>query len=47
MYMMMTFFLAAFVYLNILVMDRKNVKISTYIWLGLVTAGGFLTQYYF
>lgn len=47
MYMMMTFFLAAFVYINILIMDREKRNIRLYIWLALVTAGGFLTQYYF
>ena len=48
MYMMMTFFLAAFVYINILIMNsRDNRNIRLYFWLGLVTAGGFLTQYYF
>ncbi len=47
MYMMMTFFLAAFVYINILIIDRKKTSIWTYVWLGVVTAGGFLTQYYF
>ena len=47
MYMMMTFFLAAFVYINILIMNRDNRSRWLYFWLGLVTAGGFLTQYYF
>ena len=47
MYMMMTFFLAAFVYINILIMNRENTSRWLYFWLGIVTAGGFLTQYYF
>lgn len=47
MYMMMTFFLAAFVYINILITEKNKENIKLYIWLALVTAGGFLTQYYF
>ena len=47
MYMMMTFFLAAFVYVNILIMDREKRNIRLYLWLAVITAGGFMTQYYF
>lgn len=47
MYMMMTFFLAAFVYINMLIIDRDGKEKRLYIWLGVVTATGFMTQYYF
>lgn len=47
MYMMMTFFLAAFVYINTLLIDRDGEGRWSYIWLGVVTAAGFMTQYYF
>ena len=47
MYMMMTFALAAFVYVNILLTDRENRSLMRYFWLGIATAAGFLTQYYF
>lgn len=49
MYMMFTFWVAAFTYVNLLIIDnRENKKRHIlYIWLAAVTVGGFLTQYYF
>ena len=51
MYMQLTFFTVAFAYITLLLYesnlgeDKENNRL--YVWLGLVTAGGFLTQYYF
>lgn len=46
MYMAVTFFVAAFAYVNLRLTNKPDDK-KEYIWLMLITAGGFLTQYYF
>ena len=46
MYMQLTFFTIAFAYVVWRLCENKE-KLSSYVLLGVVTAGGFLTQYYF
>lgn len=46
MYMQFTFFAMAFAYATLLLYQEKD-RTLNYILLGIITAGGFLTQYYF
>ncbi len=46
MYMQLTFFTIAFAYTALLLLENKD-RTLNYVLIGIVTAGGFLTQYYF
>ena len=46
MYMQLTFFVIAFAYVTLLLYKNKD-KLAYYVLLGVITAGGFLTQFYF